>query len=92
MGRESNLGATSLRRRRRRDDPMREFDALPPPLRQWLSEAALPWSPRSCRRIWQRARSEGEPVAQVLAKLDRAEADCLCRDAMTPQDDASMLR
>lgn len=36
--------ATSLRRRRR-SDPMRDFDALPPPLRNWMRQAALAWSP-----------------------------------------------
>ena len=36
---------TSLRARRH-TDPMRDYDALPPPLRRWLAEARLPWSVR----------------------------------------------
>lgn len=80
MGRRANLGETTLKRRRRRTDPMRDFDALPPPLRRWLAQAVLPWSPGSCRRIWQRARAEGAPVSTVLARLDRAEARSLSRD------------
>ncbi|MEB8386527.1 DUF6525 family protein [Rhodobacteraceae bacterium KMM 6894] len=76
----SNLGETRQRKRRRTDDPMRAFDALPPPLRRWLSEAALPWSPKSCRRIWQRARQDGETVEAVIARLDRAQAACLTRE------------
>lgn len=62
-------------------DPMREFDALPPPLRHWLSEALLPWSPRSVRKMWARAlvRSCGNP-AVALAALDRAELKTLARD------------
>lgn len=75
-----NLGETSLARRRALRDPMRAFDALPPPLRRWLAEAALPWSPESCRRIWQRARARGEPMPEILARLDRAEARTLARD------------
>ncbi len=75
-----NLGQTDLRRRRRRQDPMRAYDALPPALRHWLAEAALPWSPASCRRIWQRARSRGEPMEAVLARLDRAQAQTLAKD------------
>ena len=70
----STLGATGLRRRRRAADPMREFDALPPPLRRWLSTAALPWSPASCRRIWLRAKARGEPPEAILARLERAQA------------------
>jgi hypothetical protein len=74
--------ATSLRRRRRRD-PMRDFDALPQPLRNWMTQAALAWSPASCRRIWQKARAEGETPDAILARLDRAERVTLSRDRLT---------
>lgn len=74
-----NLGATSLRRRRR-SNSMRDFDNLPPALRHWLSRAAMPWSPTSCRRIWLTARSRGESIDMVLARLDRAERGTLSRD------------
>lgn len=84
MARASNLGTTPLRRRRRAEDPMRAFDALPPPLRRWLSEAAMPWSPASCRRIWLRARAEGEPIEAILARLDRAQEKCLDGDRIHP--------
>ncbi len=62
---------------------MRAFDALPPPLRRWIAGAALPWSPASCRRIWLRARSRGEPVEAILARLDRAQETCLERDSIS---------
>ncbi|MFC3613820.1 DUF6525 family protein [Lutimaribacter marinistellae] len=75
-----NLGDTTLKRRRRAGDPMRTFDDLPPALRRWLAEASMPWSPASCRRIWQQARSRGEPVEAILARLDRAEARMLASD------------
>ncbi len=48
MRRCANLGPTAQRQRRRTRDPMAAFDALPAPLRAWLSRAALPWSPASC--------------------------------------------
>ncbi len=73
-----NLGATSLKRRHRDANPMEAYDALPPALRHWLSKAALPWSPASCRRIWLATRAEGE--AEVIARLDRAEQKTLSRD------------
>ncbi|WP_394153270.1 DUF6525 family protein [Loktanella salsilacus] len=75
-----NLGATRLRRRRACADPMRTYDRLPPPLRQWLAQAALPWSPKSCHRIWQRAAARGEPVDSILALLDRSEVRTLEKD------------
>ena len=75
----SNLGATSLNRRRRARDPMREFDRLPPHLRQWLAQATLPWSPASCRKIWRAAEAEGASVGDVLARLERAEQKTLAR-------------
>lgn len=47
-----NRGSTSLHRKRRPTDPMRSFDALPAPLRRWLSQATLTWSSDSARRLW----------------------------------------
>ena len=79
----TNLGATSLRRKRSKSDPMREFDALPTPLRQWLAEACLPWSPASVRKIWTRARNDGESVAATLERLKQAEAQTLARDKVS---------
>ncbi|KQI72949.1 hypothetical protein AN191_03275 [Loktanella sp. 5RATIMAR09] len=75
-----NLGETGLKRKKRRQDPMQAYDALPPVLRGWLADAALPWSPVSCRRIWRRARLRGEPIEAVLARLERAQAQTLAKD------------
>ncbi|MDM7457858.1 MAG: DUF6525 family protein [Paracoccus sp. (in: a-proteobacteria)] len=72
-----NLGQTTQRLRRRSADPMAAYDALPPPLRAWLSMAALPWSPASCLRIWRRWRAAGASVPEALAALDRAERRAL---------------
>ncbi|WP_087213347.1 DUF6525 family protein [Yoonia vestfoldensis] len=68
--------ATTLRGKPR-PDPMRDYDALPPPLRQWLATARLPWSPRSARRIWSK---HGGDATAALASLDRAERATLARD------------
>lgn len=75
-----NLGATSLRRKRRAADPMQCYDALPEPLRHWLSQAALPWSPTSARRLWTRACDKGLDTQGALQALSRAEARTLARD------------
>ncbi|QFT59532.1 hypothetical protein FIU94_11925 [Sulfitobacter sp. THAF37] len=74
--------STTLRRRRR-TDPMQAYDALPRPLRAWMAQAALPWSPASCRRIWAKARSEGERADDILARLARAEQKALSRDRLS---------
>jgi hypothetical protein len=75
-----NLGETSLRRKRRSGDPMRSYDALPEPLRHWLSQAALPWSVASARRVWTQARSRGLGPEDALSVLAQAEARTLARD------------
>ncbi|MEM6887404.1 MAG: DUF6525 family protein [Pseudomonadota bacterium] len=75
-----NLGQSSLNRRRRPRDPMAMYDGLPAPLRHWLSEASLPWSPASARRIWKKAHQKGLSVEETLSVLERAEAKSLARD------------
>ncbi len=87
MRRCANLGRTAQRQRRRTRDPMAAYDALPAPLRAWLARAALPWSPASCLRIWHKQRARGATIDQVLAALDRAEAQALTREA--PADRAA---
>lgn len=77
--RTSNRGQTGLKLRRRNEDPMRAFDALPPPVRRWLSQAVLPWSPASCRKILRNARARGDDMAQVLARLDHVERRTLAK-------------
>ena len=66
-----NLGQTSMRKRRRVEDPMREFDGLPPSLRAWLTQAAMPWRPRSVLRAYNRALAERVDPKAALAELDR---------------------
>lgn len=74
-----NLGGTPLRRRKRSHDPMVAFDALPGPLRCWLTEATLPWSPISARRVWRRARADGLGIEATLDRLTRCETATLAR-------------
>lgn len=75
-----NLGRTSLRRRPRSGPPMEAFDTLPAPLRHWLCEAALPWSPASARRIWAKSLAKGRTPQEALDTLRLAEARTLARD------------
>ena len=75
-----NLGQSSLQRKRRSGDPMQAYDGLPAPLRQWLSAAALPWSPASARRLWFKLRAKGLAQEEMIALLSEAEARTLAQD------------
>ena len=75
-----NLGQSSLPRKRRKGDPMDAFDGLPAPARQWVRQAALPWSPASVRRIWAKSRAKGLSDDETLETLSRAEARTLARE------------
>ncbi|MBM1689978.1 DUF6525 family protein [Sulfitobacter geojensis] len=81
-----NLGATSLRRKNRNADPMRSYDALPAPLRRWLAQACLPWSPASARRLWNRACAKGLNAEDALAALSKAEKRTLAQDRHAVSD------
>ncbi|MGR3198194.1 MAG: DUF6525 family protein [Paracoccus sp. (in: a-proteobacteria)] len=86
--RSGNLGQVTQRLRCRAGDPMAAYDALPAPLRLWLSQAALPWSPASCLRIWCKLRAAGAGPDEALAVLDLAETRTL-RRAVSKRDHAA---
>ncbi|WP_372571622.1 DUF6525 family protein [Ruegeria jejuensis] len=79
MGR--NLGQTKLRKRRRREDPMREFDRLPPVLRAWITQAALPWRPRSVLRAYNKALAQTGDQSRALDELGHLEAAQIAKDS-----------
>jgi hypothetical protein len=81
MRRGGNLGASRLKARRRALDPMRAYDALPPDLRGWMADAARPWSPTSCLRLWRKLLAEEGCPTRARDRLDRIEAATLARDA-----------
>ncbi|MFW2588208.1 DUF6525 family protein [Sagittula sp. SSi028] len=72
-----NLGQVPFRRKKRGGDVMAQFDRLPAPVRRWMAEAALPWSPKSCLAIWRRALAEQGSEAAALDRLRRAEKAAL---------------
>lgn len=71
----------SPRARFRAIDPMSAYDRLPPDLRTWLAEAALPWSAASVLRLWQRAIRETGCAKAARDRLARAELKTLAREA-----------
>lgn len=64
---------------------MAAYDGLPAPLRRWVSQAALPWSPASVRRVWTKALAKGLSPEEALRSLSRAEARTLARDSVSQQ-------
>ena len=89
---KGNLGQSSLRRKRRSRDPMSSYDGLPAPLRGWLADAALPWSPVSARRIWTKCVAEGLSEEDALASLSRAEERTLSRDRWSAEVSSEVCR
>ncbi|MEM1301341.1 MAG: DUF6525 family protein [Pseudomonadota bacterium] len=81
VSKSRNRGATSLRIRRRKGDPLAEFDRLPPELRRWVSEACLPWRPRSVETAYQKALARTGNAKTALAELDRIEERLVAKDA-----------
>lgn len=72
---------------------MGEFDRLPPVLRQWVTQAALPWSARSVRKAWSKALIKHKGCEHAaLAHMDLLEARTLERDKLHPLQDARSLR
>ncbi|MEM7212634.1 MAG: DUF6525 family protein [Pseudomonadota bacterium] len=78
--RKKNLGATTLKRRRRNANPMREFDDLPAELRGWLASAILPWSPRSAARAFTSALARTKDPEAAISELDRLQHLKIARD------------
>ncbi|MCA3438384.1 MAG: hypothetical protein INF48_13825 [Rhodobacter sp.] len=79
----------STLRARHREAPMVAYDRLPPELRRWLADAALPWSPASALRLWQRALRDRCDLKSALARLDLAERATLARDRIGWQGGAT---
>ena len=72
---------TSLKLKRRNEDPMQDFDRLPADLRAWLASAVLPWRPRSARRAFERAVVRTRDRSRALEELDRLQDRLVARDA-----------
>lgn len=59
---------------------MDAFDQLPPPVRHWVAQAALPWSAASVHRVWAKSRAKGLTAEEALQRLSNAETKTLSRD------------
>lgn len=78
----ANLGNSTLRRRARRGDPMRDFDHLPVELQEWLASAVLPWRPKSVHRVYERVLAKERDRVAALDRLDQIERRLIAKDAL----------
>ena len=78
-----NRGNTSLKRKRRPENPMRDYDRLPAELRCWLSNAVLPWRAQSVQRAFDKAYRRTGDRTQALRELDRLQQSLIAKDAIT---------
>ena len=76
-----NRGKTSLRCKRRSENPMAEYDRLPAELRHWLAGAVLPWRAQSVRRAFDSALARTGSRAEALKALDALQDRPVARDA-----------
>jgi hypothetical protein len=76
-----NRGHTTLKCKRRADNPMREYDRLPTELRAWLSSAVLPWRAKSVLRAYQNAYQRTGNRDLALRELDRLQSRLVAKDA-----------
>lgn len=73
---------STLKRRTQSCSPMSAYDRLPLDLRNWLAQAALPWSARSAYRLWRKLyRMYDGDIHEVRSELTRIERKRLSRDA-----------
>lgn len=59
---------------------MAEHDRLPPDLRRFMAEAALPWSARSVLRLWRKGLAETGCRLRALERVRRAAEATLRRE------------
>ena len=76
-----NRGVTTLKCKRRRANPMQEFDRLPAELRAWMSQAVLPWRAGSVRRAFDQALARTGDTRRALQELDALQARLVAKDA-----------
>ena len=77
----SNRGTTTLKGKSKSRDPMSDFDALPPELRRWISEAMLPWSAHSVRKSFYKAIAKTGDPQRALQELDALQHTLIAKDS-----------
>ena len=77
----SNRGSTSLKRKRRNECPILDYDQLPSELRAWIANAELPWRPKSVLKAYERAFLKTGNHEEALNELSRIQHQIVSKDA-----------
>ena len=77
----SNRGNTSLKRKRRNETPILDYDRLPRELRAWIANAELPWRPKSVLKAYDRAFLKTGDCEKALNELSRIQNQLVSKDA-----------
>ena len=78
----NNLGRTSLKRKRRNENPLLDYDRLPKELRAWVANAELPWRPRSVLKTYERAFLKTGDRNKALNELNYIQHRLVSKDAI----------
>ena len=82
MKMNDNLGRTSLKRKKRNENPLLDYDRLPKELRAWVANAELPWRPRSVLKAYERAFSKTGDRNKALIELNYIQHRLVAKDAI----------
>jgi len=78
----SNRGSTSLKRKRRNECPILDYDRLPSELRAWIANAELPWRPKSVLKAYGRAFSKTGDRNKAMNELNNIQHRLVAKDAI----------
>ncbi|MDA9772588.1 DUF6525 family protein [Amylibacter sp.] len=78
----NNLGRTSLKRKRRNENPLLDYDRLPRELRAWVANAELPWRPRSVLKAYERAFLKTGDRNKAINELNYIQQRLVAKDAI----------
>ena len=82
MKMNNNLGKTSLKRKRRSENSLLDYDRLPRDLRAWIANAELPWRPRSVLKAYERAFLKTGDRNKALKELNYIQYRLVAKDTV----------
>ena len=78
----NNLGSTSLKRKKRNENPLLDYDRLPKELRAWVANAELPWRPKSVLKAYNRAYLKTGSRDKAMNELNCIQNRLVSKDAI----------
>ena len=82
MKMNNNLGSTSLKRKKRNENPLLDYDRLPKELRAWVANAELPWRPKSVLKAYKHAYLKTGNRDKAINELNYIQNRLVAKDAI----------